>query len=171
MELTNALGLLLSDRSLRETFRRDPQEAARRLDLDPQDGEALRSLDPAGLDAQAQTLLNKRCWEVSRLIPRTFKTLGKDARRRFLDFAESYWPVGHKKHVDDALGFCRRLMEEDSTAACRAETNWIRFLLDGGRFAVRYTPDLHIRDRRYRALQFFWRGRDRFPRRCAMLLF
>ena len=107
MELTNALGRLLSDRSLREIFRRDPQEAARRLDLDPQDGEALRSVDAAGLDAQAQTLLNKRCWEVSRLIPRTFKTLGNDARRRFLDFAESYWPVGHKKHVDDALGFCR----------------------------------------------------------------
>ena len=171
MELTNALGRLLSDRFLREIFRRDPQEAARRLNLDPQDGEALRTLDPDGLDAQAQTLLNKRCWEVSRLIPRTFKTLGKDARRRFLVYAESYWPVGHKRHIDDALTFCRRLMEEDISAVCRAEYNWLRFLLDGGLFAVRFAPDLYAKGRRFRAIQILYRGLDWFPRQGALLLF
>lgn len=75
-----ALARLLTEAPLRGLLRRDPGEAARRLDVERA---WLDALDPEGLDAQAETLLDKRWGELARLLPRTLAGLGAEARGLF----------------------------------------------------------------------------------------
>src|SRR5689334_8958389 len=90
------LGRLLADPSLCAELRRDPAALARRLDVD---AEALRGLDLEGMEAQAETLLDKRFHEVGKLLPRTLAALGEAARPLFREHAGRTWPSGHRRHA------------------------------------------------------------------------
>lgn len=113
-ELTAALALLLSDSVLRARFISNPHCVAQELELSPLDTAVLSALDPAGLEAQAQALLNKRRREASRLVPQTWRLLGTAlAATAFAAYAaRGVWPEGHQRHTRDAVGFMRWLMQE-----------------------------------------------------------
>jgi hypothetical protein len=108
-ELTSALALLLSDRALRLRLKANAAQLARDLELPPPDAAILCSLNPAGVEAQAATLLAKRRSEVARIVPRTWKMLAPAAAGIFEEYASHHWPTGHRRHPEDALAFLRFL--------------------------------------------------------------
>lgn len=151
-EFTPALARLLADPQLRGAFRRDPEGTAGRLGA-PE----LSAVDPDALERQAETLVEKRRHEASKLLPRTFETLGPSARRIFADHAARFWPGGSRRHVEDAAAFGRFL--RGHPGLCRSEWNRVRFALEGRRWAIRLVPDARVRGRDRAALQVLWRDR------------
>ena len=107
--MTSALALLLSDPALRVRLKADAAKLARDLELPPPDAAILCSLNPAGVEAQAATLLAKRRGEVARIVPRTWKMLTPAASEIFEEYASHHWPTGHRRHPEDALAFLRFL--------------------------------------------------------------
>ncbi|HLY11459.1 MAG TPA: hypothetical protein VKW04_19300 [Planctomycetota bacterium] len=154
-DLTTALGALLSDRTLRETLRRDPREVARRLQIPEAD---LHALDSEALEIQAESLIDKRRHEVSKQLPRTMALLGDLAPGLFREHAGIFWPEGHRRHVLDAARFGAFLMERGSPL-CRSEWNRARFVAGSSPLGVRYAPDVWIGGRSRRAVEVFLRHR------------
>ena len=170
LDLVTALGRLLRDPALRERFARDPAAGARALDVRDGDREALAGLDPAAVERQARTLVEKRLHEVARLLPLTFARLGAEARRRFLAHAPSFWPTGHARHMDDAVEFARLLVSNGVEGVCRAEANRVCFSSQGRRLALHAVGDLPVGGRPRRALQLLYRGRGGATRELAFFI-
>ena len=135
-DLTSALGLLLSDRALREMRARDAAAAARKLNLRAEDIAAFAALDMAGLEEQAAALLQKRFYEVAQLLPQTCARLGGNAYTRFLEYAEQAWPAGHRRHWLDAVGFGDHLRKARAPELCRSEYNRVAFVTEERRLFV-----------------------------------
>ena len=170
MRLTTALAHLLSEAALREAYRQDRWQAARRLSIRKSDLGAFLAIDPVALEKQAQALLNKRFHEVSRLLPETFSRLGQETRGFFATYAKTLWPRGYTRHLQDAYAFCQYLHDQGVRGVSRAEFNRLAFILDRRRLAVHLVSDLRAKGRLRRALQILYRGRDRCPRQFALYL-
>lgn len=164
-ELTTALGALLSNRSLRETLRRDPAEVARQLQVPESD---LGALDPEALEIQAESLIEKRCHEVSKRLPRTMALLGDRAASLFRDHAEGFWPEGHRRHLLDAAGFGGFLAGR-GLPLCRSEWHRVRFTAGTSSFRVAFARDVRVGGRPRRAVEVFFRFRGTV-RACALYL-
>ena len=169
-DLTTAVGRLLTDPVLRREFENSPVEVARKVAIRDVDREAFLSLDPREVQAQAQTLLEKRLHEVARLLPVTFKQLDPRARTYFLDYANSRWPKGHARHLDDAVGFCHYLGEIGVMEVSRSEFNRVKFILERGRFSIHFVKDFPVNDRRRPALQILFRRHRRHMRQGVLFL-
>jgi len=152
-DLTTVLGRLLAEPELRAEWRRDPESTARTLDADPA---VLASLDPVELEHQAETLVEKRFHEVTRLLPRTIAMLGVDAAAIFRDHAARFWPEGHRRHADDALTFGRRL-EEHRRPHSPSELHRLRFARGERRFSAAFVKDAWVGGRTRCALQVLYR--------------
>ena len=163
MHLTQALSRLLSERGLREAFRADPRAAASQLQIDPAERPTFVALDPDALDLQAEGLLHKRLREVRALLPETFASLGEDGDDAFLDYAESYWPQGHRRHQDDAsrFGACLRTTPSGRAAISEREWNALRFGQGRAPIALHVVRRVWLGGRHRRALQVLWRRRQR----------
>jgi hypothetical protein len=154
-DLTTVLGRLLSDPSLRAAWRRDPEATARRLDAEPETAAALDAVD---LEHQAETLVEKRFHEVSRLLPRTLAILGGGAAAAFREHAAGFWPEGHRRHAEDASAF-GRMLEQRRLPHSPSELHRLRFMLAGRRFSAAFVPDAWVGGRPRRALQVLYRRR------------
>ena len=97
--------------------------------------------DVQGLERQAQTLLHKRFSEIKKLISVSASRFDAADYRHFLDYAESYWPTGHRHHLLDALGFCEYLGRWESSKIDRREWNYLRFCADRKRFKIHLIRD------------------------------
>lgn len=161
-ELTEVLGRLLADPALRAEFRRDPEGTSARL------GAPLRGIDPGALERQAASLVAKRLHETAKLMPRTFRRLGPAARELFGGFATTFWPRGHRRHLEDAVAFGRFLLAGGVRALSRSEFNRLRFALEGGRWALRLVGDAPARGRKRPALQVLWRDNTGSVRSAAL---
>ena len=170
MDFTTSLTRLLSDRVLRDVYIRDPEEAARILLIDKCALAPFLELDPSGLENQAQLLLNKRFFEVRRMIPATCTVMGAAARSSFLAYAETYWPEGYGRHVQDAVAFCRYLLRRKSVEVNRPELNRLRFVLEARRIRIHLVLSLTIHGRPKRAIQILYRSRHAYPRQLVLYL-
>jgi len=170
IDLTTALARLLSDSGLRRDFTRDANEVARRLDVDENDLEGFLGLDRDGLEIQAAALIGKRYHEAAAMLPETIARQGEAARDRFFEFAETSWPRGHRRHLEDAVAFCRFLMERDGPEPSRAEWNRLQFLLRNRRLALHVVWRHPYRLRHRPTLQLLTRRRDGRPRQTVMYL-
>lgn len=127
MVFCEALGKILSDRSLREAFLRDPNDCASRLSLQSQDVPAFIRMSTDEIQRQAQTLLKKRFHEVSKWLPATISRLGAAAWTDFRDYAELEWPQGHNRHLRDAIGFGEHLQRSRRRELSTREFHRLRF--------------------------------------------
>jgi glucan biosynthesis protein len=110
VDLTTAIGRLLSDAGLRTVFRGSPNVAAEMINLDTKDVAMFIQLDISQIEDQAATLLNKRWNEVRSLIPKTVQDLGEEAHDLFMFYANQNWPEGHRRHPLDAFQFLQFLI-------------------------------------------------------------
>ena len=154
-DATTVLGRLLADAGLRAELRRDPDGLARSLDADPAE---LRGLDPEGLEAQAETLFEKRVHEAGKLLPVTMARLGEEATPLFRQHAERFWPQGHRRHAEDAAAF-GRFLEDRQLPRCRSELNRLRFALGTRRVSAGFVQDAWVDGRPRCALQILYRRR------------
>jgi hypothetical protein len=110
-EALDALALLLASTRRRALLRSDPAALQAEVGCSESTLNWLAGLDPGELQAQAAGLVGKRRSEVCRLLPRTTAALGADAELLFAQYAEGRWPEGHRRHLDDAAGFCEYLRQ------------------------------------------------------------
>ncbi len=108
-DFVDVIGKLLSDCQFREQFRQAPEQTVGKLDVDPSVARCLLNLDVRQLEHQSETLLNKRWHAARKLIPKTIKELGDEARDLFQFYATSNWPEGHRRHTQDAYQFLQFL--------------------------------------------------------------
>lgn len=152
---------MLSDPELRRLHRRNAGTCADALGLDARDKALLKELSNIELENQAQALLDKRYSAVRHLIPHTIARLGAKANDTFMRFAVGYWPVGHLRHKQDAIAFCKRLVEDGSRAVCWSELNGLSFQTGNERLRVHFVRDLPVQRRSVHAMQILFRVRGR----------
>ena len=72
-------------------------------------------LQPEGLGQQvnlfASSLKHKRLGEIRKLLPLTYKVLGKEFDSLFVKYFETYLPTGSKKNLQDAVAFSNFIEE------------------------------------------------------------
>ena len=157
LDLTTALGRLLTNALLRSEFKRSPRDTAARLTLRDEDLESFLALDPADLEVQAKTLLHKRYGEVSRLIPLSLARLESAAWSLFEAYSLTGWPEGPQRHLQDAAGFAEYLNRLGHVVA-KAEIHRLRFILRENRFSACWVRDLLIRGRHHPGVQVLYRS-------------
>lgn len=129
IDFTTALGRLLQDGRLRDIFATDPDAALAGLKLSDADRAALRALDSAGLEIQADILLRKRFDLVARRCPQTCV----NAWLEFRAYGREHWPEGE---MSDTLGFCKHL---GANRVFPCEWNRLRFAAGKSLLALHWT--------------------------------
>lgn len=170
IDLTTALGRLLSDPALRRDHANDAEGLARRLGIDEAHLEAFLGLDREGLQTQVQALIANRFHEATMLLPATAERLGEDARALFFAFAVFTWPKGHRRHLEDAVTFGEFVKCRNSAAPCQAEYNRLRFMLTQRRCAIHFVARFPNGRRRRPALQLLYRRHDGSRRQGVLYL-
>jgi hypothetical protein len=127
----------------------------------------LAALNPDALQAQADTLLNKRLHELNNLLPRTIGMLGPEGRSYILRFASDYWPTGHLRHLEDAWRFCD-FLKIKGISICQSEYNWVRFIFSRKRASVHWVRDFDVRGKSRFALQFLYWNRNGVPQEFGL---
>lgn len=156
LDFTTALARLLRDVELRRRFRVDPHATANELCSEASARAALLEVDVDQLDEQAEGLVRKRFAEVAELLPRSVARLRGTALPLFKEHAASFWPEGHRRHIEDAAGFARYLQRRGVSAACEAELHAAIFGGSRRMAAIRLTRII-VGRRTRRALQILLR--------------
>jgi hypothetical protein len=163
IDLTTALGRLLTDAALRSEFFQNRTATLERFDLDQAAAGVLQQIDESTFERQAQALIYKRFHEVMKMLPMTIRLLGEDAARRFREYAGQFWPDGHRRHLIDAVEFCRYLRDQKRGTVCRSEQNMVEFRLSKRRFEIHLVTDYYVHDKRRLAIQVLTRSKEGIP--------
>ncbi len=163
IDLTTALGRLLTDPALRSEFFQNRAATLETLGLDPAAAGVLQQIDETTFERQAQGLIDKRFHEVMKMLPMTLRLLGEDASRTFQEYAGAFWPDGHRRHLIDAVEFCRYLRDQKRGPVCRPEQNTVEFRLSQRRFRIHLVTDYYVHDKRRLAIQVLTRSNDGVP--------
>jgi hypothetical protein len=170
IDLTTALGRLLSDVALRSAYLRDRAGTARTMEIRECDIAQFLSLSGDELERQALALVQKRFHEVARLLPRTFNQLGKKAEHLFHEYSTAYWPRGHHRHFEDAVQFRDFLRTNGHRGLNQAEYNEICAILNCRWLSIHVVRDLWVDGDKHYAVQIFFRDRKRVIRSLALFI-
>ncbi|MBI3898015.1 MAG: hypothetical protein HY308_06930 [Gammaproteobacteria bacterium] len=158
IDFTTALAKLLTDRDLRDLFRRDRDECTRQMSIRESDKPAFLALAPEHLDAQAETLVRKRLCEVRRFLPKTFRQLADRAESLFFAYAQTFWPQNHTRHREDAVTFGRYLVDHVRGTLYLPEYHRLQFTFENRRFSIHFSRHTEIRTGSCPAIQILWRS-------------
>ena len=164
INLTTALTRLLSDTQLRSAYGIDRYRVAREMSIAQCDLEAFVALNLRDLEQQAQCLIDKRYYEVARLLPQTVKRLGSDAQVLFVKHA-SFWPVGHRRHFIDAIEYCGYVHRSHPEKIVQAELIWLRFQLSNRWLGIYRIVDIDPDGKKTMSVHLFVRLRNGEVRR------
>lgn len=157
MNLLSALAQLLHNGKLRDEFAVDSVVVAERLGVQGADRASFLAMPLADLEAQAEVLLRKRFDAVKHLLPLTVMKLNGNGWPLFLRYARDHWPEGEQREESDAAEFCQYCVRENSGPICRSELNRMNFANSKRPFAIHFTTDISIENRRRAGLQIFYR--------------
>lgn len=158
-DFTSALAQLLQDGELRDLFRRDPQAAADRLRLDPENRKVIVGLSASNLEAQAEVLLRKRFEQVLAFAPETCAKLPEGGWHEFRAYARFNWPGEGGGGAVDARDFSRNLLANGKPIFA-PEFVRLEFLCGNAPFAVRFINGYPANGKPRAALQIFLRRRN-----------
>jgi hypothetical protein len=122
-EIQRVLAQLYTNAALRERFFADPQAVGEELGLSDAEVQQVAQLSTQQVNLFANSLHSKRFGEVCKLLPLTYRVLGKHFVLLFRRYAETYIPQGIKKHRDDAISFATFV--EQVAHAGDIETAWV----------------------------------------------
>ncbi len=111
-EQQNFLARIFTDESLRLNFLAEPEKIGGANGLREEDIAWLREIIPDELNFFANSLFHKRLHQVEKLLPLSKKALGKDFATQFQKFSQTFQPITVKKHVEDAIEFCKLLQSQ-----------------------------------------------------------
>jgi hypothetical protein len=108
MSLANiqrTLAQIYVDSVLRKRFVEDPKSVGLEFGLSIEEISLLSEISSEQVKFFAESLQHKRLNEAAKLLPITYRLLGENFSKLFLDFADSFVPKGVKKHLEDAVFF------------------------------------------------------------------
>lgn len=111
----NFLARLYTDTDLRRAFLSEPQSVGAANDLNEFEIAELAAVLPEELNFFAESLFWKRLRETEKFLPLTKNVLGADFEKLFREFSQNFNPQAIKKHLEDAIEFCRFLQEKDGS--------------------------------------------------------
>ncbi len=112
LDTQNFLARIYTDAQLRREFFSSPEKIGRENHLTEKEIREFVEILPVELNFFAESLLWKRLREVEKLLPVTRKLLAADFENEFREFASRFTPVSIKKHLEDAVEFCRFLQSK-----------------------------------------------------------
>src|SRR5436190_8268533 len=104
-DVQSVLAQLYTNTTLRNHFLSDPRGVGQQLGLGAAEIEQIAQLSAQQVTGFAHSLHNKRLGEVHKLLPLSYKVLGKRFTALFRQYADTYIPSGIKKHRNDAIAF------------------------------------------------------------------
>lgn len=111
LEQQNFLARLFTDESLRLSFWENPEIVGKENGLDDSEIAQLKKIIAEDLNYFANSLFHKRLHEVEKLLPLTKRALDKDFSKLFKQFSQTFQPSSVKKHLEDAIEFCKYLQK------------------------------------------------------------
>ncbi len=109
----NLLAKLYTDAEFRRAFLSEPLRIGAENDLSRAEIEEIAAVMPEELEFFAESLFWKRLREVEKFLPLTRRALGDDFTGVFREFSQNFNPQTVKKHLEDALEFCRFLQTQN----------------------------------------------------------
>jgi hypothetical protein len=109
LEQQNLLARLYTDEKFRRDFLNEPLKSGAENNLNEAEIVELTKVMPEELNFFSESLFVKRLREVEKLLPLTHKVLAKDFQVYFREFTNNYNPQTVKKHLEDAIEFCKYL--------------------------------------------------------------
>jgi len=109
----NLLAKLYTDAEFRRAFLSEPAKIGAQNNLSSDEIEEIAAVMPEELEFFAESLFWKRLREVEKFLPLTLRALGDDFSSLFREFSQEYNPQSVKKHLEDALEFCRFLESQN----------------------------------------------------------
>jgi hypothetical protein len=110
-EQQNVLAKLYTDPDFRSAFMADPVTIGSGVGLTKGEAEEIAVVSAEEIESFADSLIWKRLHEVRKLLPITARVLGEEFRTQFRTFATGFNPTSIRKHLDDAVEFCRFLRQ------------------------------------------------------------
>lgn len=150
----------MTDSALRLAFKANPTACAELIGIRPGDMASFTRISPISLEAHAGALIRKREFEVGRIIPLTKTGMGDRFGDRFREYAGSFWPNGHRRHVLDAFRFCEYSNANGEAGLNRTEFLTLLAQFGNRRFSLHFVPDFCYEGRKRKALLFLFRSRD-----------
>ncbi|HMS42371.1 MAG TPA: hypothetical protein PKE69_19210, partial [Pyrinomonadaceae bacterium] len=160
----NFLARLYTNTELRRAFLSEPEKIGAENGLSKTEISEFAEVLPEELNFFAESLFWKRLREVEKFLPLTKDSIGNDFIKQFRGFSQTFNPQTVKKHLEDAIGFCKFLQKKDVSEfnknIAKFEGKKLEFYGYGKRFAVcRLNYDLREILHRTTNLQ------NEFPRR------
>ncbi|NES85000.1 MAG: hypothetical protein F6K10_28300 [Moorea sp. SIO2B7] len=121
------LAQIYTNQEVRASFFVDPQGVGKEFGLSVEEVNNLAQLSVQQVNFFASYLRNKRLNEVCKLLPLTYKVLGKVFIQLFGIYAQNYVPKGIKKHRNDAIAFSHFI--EQVASSEKIEPLWVLDLL------------------------------------------
>jgi len=112
LEQQNFLARIFTDPELRETFWESPQQIGQENGLKGSEIIQIQNIVAKDLNFFADSLFRKRLSEAEKLLPVTKNALKNDFAPLFRNFSGSFQPNSIKKHLEDALEFCKFLQRQ-----------------------------------------------------------
>jgi hypothetical protein len=109
LEQQNLLARLYTDEQFRRDFLNEPVKIGTENNLNESEISELTDVMPDELNFFSESLFVKRLREVEKLLPLTHKVLTENFQQHFREFTNNYNPQSVKKHLEDALEFCKYL--------------------------------------------------------------
>ncbi len=136
----NFLARLYTDTEFRRAFLSQPEKIGAENDLSETEISEIAEILPEELNFFAETLFWKRLREVEKMLPLTKEFLGEDFIELFREFSKNFNPQTVKKHLADAVEFCKFLSQSDVSEIAKNiskfERTKLEFFACGKRFAV-----------------------------------
>jgi hypothetical protein len=109
LEQQNFLARLYTDEKFRRAFLNEPLKIGAENNLNEAEIIELSKVMPDELNFFSESLFVKRLREVEKLLPLTRKILVENFQQHFRAFTNNYNPQTVKKHLEDAIEFCKYL--------------------------------------------------------------
>jgi hypothetical protein len=143
------LAKLYTDERLRRDFITSSLKIGSENGLSESEIREIREIFHEEINFFAESLFRKRLNEAEKLLPFTGRILKSDFEKLFRDFSQNYQSQTIKKHLEDALEFCRFVQKSGSVSrigkdAAKYESAKLRFFASGEKFVFcRLTFDIH----------------------------
>lgn len=122
LEQQNFLARAFTDENLRHSFWENPEKIGTENGLDAAEIVQLKEIIADDLNYFADSLFHKRLHEVEKLLPLTKRVLDKDFTQQFRRFSQTFQPSSVKKHLEDAIEFCKYLQSQQIEQSSAKDT-------------------------------------------------
>lgn len=122
IEQQNFLARIFTDESLRLSFWENPDQIGAENGLTTEEIIEFKQIIADDLNFFANSLFHKRLHEVEKILPLTKRALDTEFTKLFRDFSNNFQPNSIKKHLEDAIEFCKNLQFQQITPSYIKDT-------------------------------------------------